>query len=318
MKIGEFETHPAADELPLMSEDEFDELLESIEKHGQLEPVLIIKRTKVSLVIDGRNRLRACLKLGIEPVLKVYRGKRDMGTLVDHVLARNLHRRHLVPAERVVYTVNLLALAAQEKAAGRRRATQNNDSAGPDQANLPGQVSGQMRDVLAEKAGVSPRTVQSFLTVREKGVPELEAAILNDGISLSAAEDISRLDHQGQREVIEQAKGSPRSVRRILKEREASERRTQDGTGAEHASAPPTSKAFTAGMDELKAHLRRARGACAALVQATPWPDGLGPEARTAETDALIAAIDEVISKAGRLGTGPDLRLIHGGAGDAE
>lgn len=318
MKIGEFETHPAADELPLMSEDEFDELLESIEKHGQLEPVLIIKRTKVSVVIDGRNRLRACLELGIEPILKVYRGKRDMGTLVDLVLAFNLHRRHLVPAERVVYTVNLLALAAQEKAAGRRRATQNNNSAGADQANLPGLVSGQMRDVLAEKAGVSPRTVQSFLTVKEKGVPELEAAILNDGISLSAAEEISKLDHDGQREVIEQAKGSPRSVRRILKQREANERAAENTEDSEHASPSPTFEAFTAGTDELKAHLRRARGACAALVQATPWPDGLGLEARTAEAEALIAAIDQVIAKADRLGSGPDLRLIHGGAGDAE
>jgi len=314
VKIGDFETHPAADELPLMSEDEFDELLESIEKHGQLEPVLIIKRRNASVVIDGRNRLRACLQLGIEPILKIYRGKRDMAVVVDLVLARNLHRRHLVPAERVVYTVNLLALAKREEAADRRRATQNNNAAGPDQANLPGQVCGQMRDVLAEKAGVSPRTVQSFLTVKENGVPELEAAILTDGISLSAAEEISKLDPDGQREVLDQAKGSPRSVRRILKERKATEQAAESGSSTE----PATSDAFAAGTEELKAHLRRARGACAALVQATPWPDGLGPEARTAETDALIAAIDQVIAKAGRLGSGPDLRLIHGGAGDAE
>ena len=44
MKIGDFVTHPAADELPLMSEEEFDELLESIQEHGQLEPVLIFRR----------------------------------------------------------------------------------------------------------------------------------------------------------------------------------------------------------------------------------------------------------------------------------
>ena len=318
MKIGDFVTHPAADELPLMTEDEFDELLESIQEHGQLEPVLVIRRKKASVVIDGRNRLRACVKLGIEPILKLHRGKRDIDVVADLVLAHNLHRRHLPPARRLICTANLQLLVQKAKAAKRRRATQNNNAGEADQANLPGQVSGQMRDILAEKAGVSPRTVQSLLTVREHGIPELEAAVVSEGIALSAAEEISKLDPDGQREVLEEAKGVPRSVRRILKERRSKERPADTDSASEAASEPGPSAAFAEGVEELKAHLRRARGACAALVQATPWPDDLGPEARTGETDALIAAIDEVTAKASKLGSGPGLRLIHGGVGDAE
>lgn len=322
MRIGDFVTHPVADAFPLMEGDPYEELLEDIEENGQREPIIVIRRKNADVVVDGRNRLRACLELGLEPLVTSYRGKRDMLTLARLVTSLNLRRRHIVPAKRAIIYVRLedLVVAEKEKAAARQRSGKRVDDEEEDlEANLPQGERGRVREVLAEMAGVSPRSMQAGLNIERRGVPELADAVLNEGVALSTADEISKLDDDEQREVLEQAKGAPRSIRRILKEREAT-RRAADATppGAITGAAQDPPAAFTAGVNELKAHLRRARGACAALVQATPWPDGLGPEARTAETDALIAAIDQVIAKAGRLGSGPDLRLIHGGAGDAE
>lgn len=52
--------------LPMMTDEEFVSLKESMRTQGLLEPIMILSKKEL-IVIDGRNRLKACLELGIEP-----------------------------------------------------------------------------------------------------------------------------------------------------------------------------------------------------------------------------------------------------------
>ena len=86
-KIGDYDVHPAADLLPLMQGEEFRQFVESIRLQGQKEPI----RLHEGKVLDGRNRLRACLELGLQPKAEAWQGEDPW----EHVWALNAQRRHL-------------------------------------------------------------------------------------------------------------------------------------------------------------------------------------------------------------------------------
>lgn len=66
--------HPYADEFPMASAEELDELAASIATVGLIHPVVL---TPQGLVLDGRNRLAACEKAGVEPTFETRDGDDD-------------------------------------------------------------------------------------------------------------------------------------------------------------------------------------------------------------------------------------------------
>lgn len=64
------ETHPAAEEFPMMDAARFQELVEDIRLHGQREPITLCD----GMILDGRNRAAACRELGIEPQTREFHG----------------------------------------------------------------------------------------------------------------------------------------------------------------------------------------------------------------------------------------------------
>jgi len=64
------QNHPAADTFPMMEGVRFDELKADIQAQGQLEPITVCD----GMILDGRNRYRACIVLGIEPKTRTYEG----------------------------------------------------------------------------------------------------------------------------------------------------------------------------------------------------------------------------------------------------
>ena len=85
--------HPIADIFPLMAGRAFDALVSDIETHGLREPIWLHQDGRI---IDGRNRARACERLGVEPETQTYIGP-DVN-LLAFVISLNLHRRHLTKA----------------------------------------------------------------------------------------------------------------------------------------------------------------------------------------------------------------------------
>ena len=80
--------HPAAEIFPMMAGADFEGLVADIRDNGQREAIVIYN----GMILDGRNRYKACQMVGIEPVTTDWNAN---GTPEAFVVSKNLHRRHL-------------------------------------------------------------------------------------------------------------------------------------------------------------------------------------------------------------------------------
>jgi len=86
------EFHPLANIFPLLEGEEFAALVEDIKTHGLREPITVFE----GMILDGRNRYRACLEAGIEPTFTPYLGDDPRA----YVFSANVHRRHLTSEQK--------------------------------------------------------------------------------------------------------------------------------------------------------------------------------------------------------------------------
>src|SRR5262245_27392343 len=84
---GQYEFHPLANKFrPLVGKD-FEELVDDIKANGLREEIVLHD----GMILDGRNRYRACREAGVEPRYRDFDGN-DPAAFVISV---NIHRRHL-------------------------------------------------------------------------------------------------------------------------------------------------------------------------------------------------------------------------------
>lgn len=101
------EFHLIANIFPLMQGAEYEQLKADIKANGLLEPICVDN----GMILDGRNRYRACQELGIEPEYVQYQG---VDTL-QYVISKNLHRRHLNETQRGVIAHNMANMRQGER-----------------------------------------------------------------------------------------------------------------------------------------------------------------------------------------------------------
>lgn len=104
------EVHPLADIFPMMSEDELADLAADIKANGLVHPIMLDAAGK--LLVDGRNRLRACEIAGIEPEFDHLNGQDPAAFIVS----ANLARRNLTKGQQAM----ALAMIYPEPAKGGR------------------------------------------------------------------------------------------------------------------------------------------------------------------------------------------------------
>jgi ParB-like chromosome segregation protein Spo0J len=155
--------HPAADVLPLMVGEEFDALIADIRDHGLREPITLHPDGSI---LDGRNRYRACHRLGVEPRTKVWQGQ--PGTEAAFVISMNLQRRHLDASQRAMLAAKLANLRV-----GRPAENRSIDPISITEA--------------ANLLAVSEPTVKRARAVLDHGTPEQIAAVEAGEVSVSAA-----------------------------------------------------------------------------------------------------------------------------------
>src|SRR5689334_835478 len=106
MKVGRWETHPAADVFPMMDDAQLAELAADIRERGLDDEVVLLRDGKRELLLDGRNRVRACELAGVKLRTGFFTGKDPIGW----VIAQNLHRRHLNESQRAMVAARLSTL----------------------------------------------------------------------------------------------------------------------------------------------------------------------------------------------------------------
>ncbi|SDP92377.1 N6-adenosine-specific RNA methylase IME4 [Phyllobacterium sp. YR620] len=172
------DAHPLAELFPMIGDTDLQQLADDIAVRGQEEPIVLYE----GRVLDGRNRLRACVLAGVEPLTMEYGGTDPLGFVLSH----NLHRRHLSESQRAIVAANIVDW------------TNGTNQYAEGSANL------QTQKKAAERLSISERAIAAAKRVRDRGVEELSTAIRDGKVSVHAGEAISHLAHEAQREVLAQ------------------------------------------------------------------------------------------------------------------
>lgn len=182
----ELEPHPACLILPDMERDDYEKLKEDISGFGLLHPIVLYH----GKILDGRHRYRACIELGIEPVFEDWQGG---SAVVEYVLSENLLRRHLNASQKAMVATRAMEYhRAEAKKRQKEQASSwiNNDIAeiskeDSRQVSAPGALTNDDANVVtfpsdagkaaaaaAKDVGVSPRTVEQAVYVKEHGTEQ--------------------------------------------------------------------------------------------------------------------------------------------------
>ena len=109
--------HRLAEIFPPIEGADFDELCRSIKEIGLQNAIVVWRETADAqpAVIDGRNRLLACLKVGVTPVFEELEGSEDDAT--KYVIVQNVARRHLNESQRAMVAEGLTRIGINRERA---------------------------------------------------------------------------------------------------------------------------------------------------------------------------------------------------------
>lgn len=160
------EVHSIANIFPLIEGSAFAEFVEDIKANGLRDPIILYE----GAVLDGRNRLRACEQLGIEPATKVYAGADPLA----FVISTNLRRRHLKDSQRALIAARL-----------------SNIPHGGHRGDLrEGKIS---RSLAAQMLNVTERTLDWGRQVELHAAPPIKELVERGRLSVSAGGKIAKL-----------------------------------------------------------------------------------------------------------------------------
>ena len=167
--------HPLAGIFPLMEGDEFDALVADIKTNGLINPITLFE----NMVLDGRNRVRACVAAGVARRYDTYAGSEPLA----FVVSQNIARRHLSESQRALIGARLANLPHGVRS----------DRA----ANLP--VSAVTQADAAKMLNVSERGVRAAKAVMDRADPAVFKAVEQGRLAVSRAAEIVELPVEDQR-----------------------------------------------------------------------------------------------------------------------
>ena len=179
-----YQLHPLCTLFPRMAGAEFEALKQDILNNGLHQPIVLHD----GMVLDGGNRYRACLELGVEPLTEEYEGD----DIVAYVLSANLHRRHMSPGQQAAIVASAQDWDKAHKA-GRSMCSREHFEADPNQSahvstlgEQPEQTSLSTTKERANLSGASVATQRRADAVA-KADPELAKKVAQGEVKLGAA-----------------------------------------------------------------------------------------------------------------------------------
>ena len=186
-KLRSFENNP----YQVRDDAEMNTLIESIQMQGVLSPLIVrpIENTDEYEVVSGHRRLHAARKAGITEVpALIYALDRDTAAIA--VVDSNLHREHILPSEKAfAYRMKLEAMSRQG-----HRSDLTSDQLGRKLETA---------EIIAQQSDDSKSQVRRYIRLTYL-IPEFLEKMDEGEIALSVGVELSFLDEQNQRAVLEQ------------------------------------------------------------------------------------------------------------------
>lgn len=186
-KLHPFENHP----YKVQDNEEMEHLAESIRENGVVSPVIVrpLENTEDEYeIISGHRRVMACRKAGISEIpALVVSLDRDAAAIV--LVDSNLHREHILPSEKAfAYKLKAEALSHQGY-----RADLTSAQLAPKLAT----------EQIADDVGTSKDTIKRYIRLTNL-IPELLQYVDDGKIAFTPAVELSYLNEQEQRDLLEQ------------------------------------------------------------------------------------------------------------------
>jgi len=158
--------HPEAKRFEMMGQAEIEILGSSIATDGQKSPIELYQ----GKILDGRNRYHACKSFNITPI---FVHLPDDTNPRSHVIARNVHRRHLSPAQ--MADLALEELDEEKKKAKNRKLDQliQNKKNTVGVSEVRSVKKGRAIEIVAKRCFVSKTSVMVAIRVRNLNDPEI-------------------------------------------------------------------------------------------------------------------------------------------------
>lgn len=175
--------HPLANLFPLMEGDDYAALVADIKANGLRDAIVIFD----GLILDGRNRARACEDADCAPRYEPFAGKPS--DAITYVLSKNLARRHLNDSQRAWIAARLC---------------------GDDPP-----FGGLLEKEAADRLHVRLRTVERAVVVRKKARPEIRTYVEVGELPIATAAGIADLAESDQVEIVDEIKGAKGPIARM-------------------------------------------------------------------------------------------------------
>ena len=180
---------------PSMKEDEYESLLDSMDENGYDDsfPIVVYKGLgdEEEAVIDGMNRLRACIELNEVPLIREF-----YGTIQDAVsfILRTNERRSLTAGQKaaVILDMNdvvdeIQGYKKEAQQSGLVQNQQSNDNEDFDRGvtSTPTEDTVRSADIIADMAGTSASTVKHMKAIKNNS-QELYDAVKDGSLNAKA------------------------------------------------------------------------------------------------------------------------------------
>ena len=203
--------HPAADAFPMMDDDRYGELLADVRQNGQVMPITVCD----GMILDGRNRYRACVELGIEPETREYSGdpwayawsmngaRRDLEATVRALIFKRCENGSAKWAKRLAKIAEEGNRKKSEAAKGQhaRSTPRHGETLVVDHTDPPPKKTHVAREARAAEAKVSPATMARADQIAKR--PDLEKKVVAG--EMKPAEALREIRSTKRRQELEEA-----------------------------------------------------------------------------------------------------------------
>ena len=190
------------DLFPPLSDEEMDNLRESIKEHGIMSPLVVWDHDGRMVLVDGHNRYQIAVELELpqnQVPIEIMEFD-SLNEVINFMLATQFGRRNLTTAQKAEVAIKTKALF-EEEARRRSMANLKKGKESPEVDPGPPRETDKSRDRAAETVGISGRTLSRYEKVKNEGTPELLEAVKSGKVGIKTAARLTEQPAEVQNEV---------------------------------------------------------------------------------------------------------------------